>query len=200
MTEVLDNARNARKFGAQYGGIMMKTLGNAIPLIIVFAACFVLIWLIVRMRRDGQNNHYDEMQLAIRAKGYKMGFFVMLVGLFFVIFLMECTDVFQRMINPSFALGIVGFAGIVTFAVYCILNDAFYSIGQNRRTYIILCLIVILSNGIGMTGSIMEWTTSGEKTLSFDNSSSLLCCISFLIILIALLAKEKLDSKEEVLE
>ena len=178
----------------------MKILENVIPNLLIFAVLFALIWIIVRMRRDGQNNHYDEMQLSIRLKGYKIGFFVTLTGLFILIFLMECSNVFESKVSASFALGLVGFAGIVTFAVYCILKDAFYSIGQNRRSYMILCLIVILSNGIGMIGSVREWMDSEDKALTFVNSANLLCGVSFLIILIALIAKDNIDRRDEVAE
>ena len=178
----------------------MKTLENVIPHLLIFAVLFALIWIIVRMRRDGQNNHYDEMQLSIRLKGYKIGFFVTLTGLFILIFTMECSNVFESKVSASFALGLVGFAGIVTFAVYCILKDAFFSIGQNRKSYMILCLIVVLSSGIGMIGSVREWMASEDKTLTFVNSANLLCGVSFLIILIALIAKDVHDRKEEAAE
>ncbi|MBR6329943.1 MAG: hypothetical protein IKR68_09915 [Lachnospiraceae bacterium] len=39
-------------------------------------------------------------------------------------------------------------AGIVTFIVYCVFKDAFYSIGQNRKGYIILCILAVISNAV----------------------------------------------------
>ena len=176
--------------------IAMKILENAVIPVIVFVCLFAIIWFMTRKSSTRNNAHYDEMQLQIRAAGYRMGFYVTLAGLLAVILLMECTGVFDHMLSPSFALGVVAFAGIVTFAVYCICKDAFYSVGQNRRTYIIICIIVVIANGIGMIGTIRERIQSENKMLSFSNSANLLCAVSFLVILIALLAKERHDRNE----
>ena len=90
----------------------------------------------------------------------------------------------------------VGLTGIVAFTVYCIFKDAFYSIGQNRKGYIFLCVLVILANGIGAISHISEGTLIEDGMVKFTNCGGLLCAAGFLVILISLLIKEVSSRKE----
>ena len=103
---------------------------------------------------------------------------------------------FGKVISPSFCMMAVGLTGIVAFTVYCIFKDAFYSIGQNRKGYISLCVLVIIANGIGAIGRIREGTLIEDGVVTFSSCGGLLCAAGFLVILISLLIKEVSDKKE----
>ena len=163
---------------------------------ILALAVIILVVLTFSKKRDRNECHYDEMQLKFRADGYRLGFFVTLFTLLILIFLTECLDTFQNVIKPSFGMFVAAMAGIVTFVVYCIRKDAFYSIGQNRRSYMLLCVAVIIANGIGSIRHITERTLLVDGALTFSNSSGIVCALSFLIILCALVVKQRQEAKE----
>ena len=161
------------------------------------AAAVVIILVILtfaRSKKSKKEPHYDEMQIRIRATGYKIGFFVTLIGVFLLAFLTEMSDAFSRAVPPVFGMAAVGFAGIVVFAVYCIFKDAFYSIGQNRKSYVILCAVIVVMNGAGIVPQIRS------RSLFLADYMNLLCFVCFAVILIALLVKGVIDRREEVAE
>lgn len=174
----------------------MGLLGNTwTPIILVVV--YVIIFIIFA-RLINKDAHYDERQLQFRANGYKIGFFFVMIGVFVIIFLIEATDIFSRYITPSFALGIVAYGALALFSVYCIFKDAYYSINQNRILHILICLCIIIPNGIGAYRNIVERTVVKNELIAFSNSGNMLCATCFLIILIALIIKAAKEKREEV--
>ena len=47
----------------------------------------LLVYVIVNAKK--KDNHFDEMQLIKRAKGYKIGYFILLIGLLSTVYLMK---------------------------------------------------------------------------------------------------------------
>ena len=167
--------------------------------IIPIVAVMLIVGVIMYLANKGgtrNNSHYDEMQLKIRATGYKIGFFVTLIGLFVFGFLIECVPNISKVISPAFCMMSVGLIGIFTFAVYCIFNDAFYSIGQSRKRYMYICVLVIITNGLGAVRHISDGNLIEGGTVTFSNCGGLVCAIGFLIILISLIVKEAMSRKE----
>ena len=173
-------------------------MSSAAELIIPVAAFVVIFILILALSKSkgGKETHYDEMQLKFRAAGYKTGFFVTLAGIMVYIVLSELSDGFNNAVGSTFAMYAVAMAGIVAFAVYCISKDAFYSIGQNKRYYMILCVCVIVTNAVGAAGEIAGGTIPAEGRLTFSNSANFVTMAGFLIILIALAVKNAKDRNE----
>ena len=157
-------------------------------------AVAVAIFVLAKRGRDRKDIHYDEMQLVIRGTGYRIGFFVTVIGLFIVSFLFDYSDSLSRLVSPTFCMMAVALAGIVT--VYCVFKDAFYSIGQNRKGYIILCILAVISNAVGFSGHVLGGTLFDTGALTFSEGGTLICAVSFLVILIALAIKEIMDKKE----
>lgn len=173
----------------------MSAFENTI-LPVAAVAIIIAVMILIGKKNSGKNRHFDEMQLKIRAEGYRIGFFVTLIGLFIMTLLTELTDIFGKMIAPSVSMWIAGFAGLTVFVVYCIFKDAFYSIGQNRKSYMILCVCIILANGIGAVGQLKERELSGDGLFTFSSCSNLICAACFLIILVSLFIKEAVSRKE----
>ena len=175
---------------------IMELFENVIMPVLMIVLIIGAAFLISKKNSTRKNTHFDEMQLKIRGNGYKIGFFVTLAALFVFALLFELSDTFGSGIDPSFCIWTAGFAGIVSFVVYCIFKDAFYSIGQNRKYYIIICFLVILTNGIGASRHISEGTLIEDGAVKFSNCGSLLCAVSFLIILVSLIVREGMSRKE----
>lgn len=158
----------------------------------IMAGLMLGIWAL--SRKAAQTRHYDEMQLKIRANGYKLGFFTVLALLALLMVLSETG--LSSVVSPSLALFAVLMAGVITFAVYCILHEAFLSVGNQGKSYLAVFTIVIACNAAVavvrlLNGEIME---NGLVTLDFGAPA--LVCVGFLAALIALLIKMARVRKE----
>ena len=173
----------------------MEILGNVLIPILALAVIILLILFISKSRKDGR--HYDEMQEHIRATGYKISYFVTLIGLTLLCILMETIPAFSRVISPTFGMFTVLMAGIVTFVIYCIFHDSFLSIGQNIKSYMVLCIVIIVCNGIGCARQISEKSFLEDGQLTFSGASNLVCALSFLVILIALVIRNAKSGETE---
>ena len=175
--------------------VMGITDSPVFPIAAVIIIIFTIL-ILSRKSKSYQEKHFDEMQLSIRAAGYKIGYFVTLAGLLVLIILMDSVEGFSRQVAPSFGMFVVMMTGIVVFVIYCIFKEAFFSIGQNRRSYILLCLLILLVNGTGAVGQMKGRIYEDEGVFTFSNSANLVCSLSFLIILICLVIKSVMDRKE----
>ncbi len=174
---------------------MDEFVSEVIPIAVAFfLVCFIIFVVKDSTRKD---SHFDEMQLKIRATGYKIGFYVTLIGVFIFGYLFEVNPGFNKVLSPSFCMMAAGLVGIFSFAVYCIFKDAFYSIGQNRKVYIWICVLVIFTNSLGAIRHISDGTFIEDGIVSFSNCGGLLCATGFLVILISLIVKERVSKKEE---
>jgi hypothetical protein len=71
-------------------------------------------------------------------------------------------------------LFVILYAGVTVFAVYSILNNAFFRVLENGNRYLLLCVFLIVSNGASLFQSIRSgrflehvcWTL-GREGLTF---------------------------------
>ena len=119
--------------------------------------------------------HYDEIRLQIRGNAYKLGFSVIIV-LLAVTGLLYDTDGLNisNYMTTDMLLFLILYAGVTVFAVYSILNDAFFRVLENRNRYLLLCALIIVSNAASLLQSIRSgrfWSmvcwTFGREGLTF---------------------------------
>ncbi len=156
----------------------------------------VFVFLVVKKEKtvNNEHGHFDEMQEKIRSDAFKIGYFVTIMCMVFLIFMMELIDI-QKWVEYSFALLVVMMIGIVVFAVYCIYKEAFFKIGVSGTSYIYLCIAVCFSNGGVAIMRFNEGSLCKNGVITFDGGSSLVTGVSFFIILVALLLKKANVSK-----
>jgi len=174
---------------------MSETLYYGITFIIVFAFVFILL-LLIKHTRAKTSADYDERQELIRGKAYKCAFMFCLVFSLVSGLILEFSG--TSFVSPGAALLITAFLGVMIFADCCIVKDAFYSLSQSRRWYVILCIIIIISTGISTIDTIHSGGFTGG--LTFYNTSSPLCMILFLNILIVMAVKTVLSRREDANE
>ncbi len=162
----------------------------------VLAVIAIIAAVLLADRRARKEAHYDEMQLKIRGEGYRLGFIVTLAALCILLFMTEMSEGFGRLVTPSFGMFAVMMTGIVVFIVYCIFREAFFRIGQNGRYYITLCLVVVAINGASAVSRITDGSFPGSGGITFQGGANLVCALSFLIILAAILIKSITGRKE----
>lgn len=168
--------------------------------IICGLAICVVIGLIFRLRRGKKSNQgkveYDERQLLARGRAYKAGFFVTLIYCLLFAALSVTEIAFFQSVT-GMLIGV--FLGIAVFAVTAIRNDAYLGLNENKRSFLILGIIVAAANLIigvcnGLEGNLLK-----DGQLTFD-CLNLMVGILFTVIVAALLIHDRQNKKEETEE
>ena len=164
-----------------------------VPILLVAVLCAVIALVSSGARRT---KHYDEMQLKIRADGYRLGYTVTLIALFAAIFLGEF-GVLDGVMTQAFADYAALMLGIAVFAVYCIWHEAFFSVSDKSGAYIVLCVLIVLLDGFSAVSRIMDGSVRENGVVTFESGNSTLMTLLFLAILIALLVKRAQLKRED---
>lgn len=149
------------------------------------AGVFVLIRF--ALVRNTENSQYDERQTAGRGKAYRLAFFSLMI----YSLLYACLDAGGiRWCAPGVGPVAGIFVGITVFAVTAIGSDALVGLRTSRKSAVMLWSIVILVQAVCFTtdcakGKLIE---NGLLTVTFI---SLICVVSFLIILAAYLVHNR---------
>lgn|GEM_PF-1854408 len=109
-------------------------------LIVTYVLLFGLIYFLRKKLKKSE--HYDEMQLQIRADAYKYAYgttVVLLAGLILTVSIDSAAVPSYLLVG---VLIIIMLAGVLVFGVYCIKHDSFFFIGQDWRRYFWLCIAV----------------------------------------------------------
>lgn len=165
----------------------------------------MLLWLIMLVgivalffglrRSRGEHREYDERQLALRAEGYRRGFFVTLAAGAAALVLLEAGLIPAAC--ATLALYIALLAGITTFAVFCIVKDVFFHIGEKGTYYMAVCAVIVLADGAAAVSEIVNGTILENGVPTFTSCSSLILALLFLVILVALLVRRSRGERDE---
>ncbi len=137
---------------------------------LLYLAGYLVIFgiIIFLKRRLKTSEHYDEMQLQIRADAYKYAYgttVVLLAGLILMV-------VIDSEAVPSYILSgvllIILLAGVLVFGVYCIRHDSFFFIGQDWRRYFGLCIVVDAINLFTLVQNTIKLFTKNNETLELQ--------------------------------
>lgn len=157
---------------------------------------FALIWKFSKKSMKGQ---FDERQELVRGRGYKYACFTLL-GLLTLDLLLESYGTFETLpVSRALALFFIILAGVMVYALYCIKNDSYFGVGTDTRTYRAVMWVVIVSNAISGFSNLKDGAMVNGK-LAFGPCASLLFCLAFVIIMIALYVKKYRLDKEEAAE
>ena len=161
--------------------------------VVIALAVLLILW---KVKGTSLNGKYDERQELVRGRGYKYAFFtiVILVFLYMIVDMLGITDM-MPFTHSSLAIAIL-FIGVMVYAVYCIRNDAYFGIGQNRRTYCILLGFIIVLNLLSAVMNLRDEPFEGGK-LALGPCMQILCVITFGVVLISLLIKGREDGAED---
>ena len=134
------------------------------------------------------NNDFDERQELVRGKAYKYGFFTMIIMTLFVMAAIEFN--ISLPVTASLAMFIALLISIDVYAVYSIINDAYFGVGTNKMRYCIFFIIIMAVNlfaGISNLNSMAE--TGKNMVLGFSDGSNLCIALAFLPLLVIMLVK-----------
>ena len=163
--------------------------------LILFAVCVMIILLIALSKeRRLQSPQYDERQELERGRGFRYGFFTMLIFNGGVL----CFD-WTGIIPGSnqmilYASGL--FAGLLVYAVYCIWHESYFAL--NQRTNVVISFFTF----IGLFNLVIAITTIARGTMMENGRFSttflnLECAVLFLILMVTMLIKKLRDRKAD---
>ncbi len=154
---------------------------------------FVLLYRLVN--KDGKwKTEYDEKQEAVRGKGFKYGFFTMILYNGAIIILSATGFTIPMIHEVVLFTGIM--LGAIVMASYDIWHDAYMGLNTNAKGFAVFAIVVA---GINLLSALFSWKDTemfeaGKLQFPFMN---LICCLSFVLIGIQLFAKSIMDKKEE---
>lgn len=158
----------------------------------LFVLFFVIIFSASRMKKKGRGE-YDERQQLVRGKGYKAGFFTMLICNMLILLLAN-DDGSMKYINTDVAVMISAFVALIVFAVYCIFNDGYFGVVENPKSTIIgLFLIGVANMIIGFSNS-ESWVVDGKLSLGVLNFA---CGATLFIVSFAGTIKLAINKRED---
>lgn len=172
-------------------------VGFLVGLLLVFIA-FSIIGYLYKKKTGISKFTFDERQTLSRGKAYKHAFYVSLAyqcayGLFDMATGIKWCDPFTGIM-----IGVCLSASV--FAISCILNDAYLSLKENPKRYIILFTGLGLINlGIGAVNASNVSKIVENGKLQYPTTNFIVSTMIF-IILIVFIAKTLIDKKHEGLE
>ena len=157
---------------------------------------FAVVW---KFSRKSMKGTFDERQELVRGRGYRYACFTML-GLLVLDLLLESYGAFETLpVTRTLAIFFMILAGVMVYALYCIKNDSYFGVGTDTRTYRAVMWVVIVCNAVSGFSKLKDGAMEDGK-LAFSPCASLLFCLAFVIIMIALSVKQRKMAAEEAAE
>lgn len=167
---------------------MVLILGVVIGLLVV------VIILAVTKTGDDTKNQFDERQELVRGKGFQYGFFAIMISNAVLLFMKALEIPLFSDLQVAMVLSIV--IGIGVFACYCIWNDGYFALNENRKSLLIMLGFIGLLNLVIGIGNIFAGVVIENGAFTF-RSTNLFCSMMFIVVFIMLLLKQIKDGKEE---
>ena len=140
--------------------------------------------------------HFDEMQLLIRATAYRNAYFTV-IGVLATLMVLS-TFGLNNIVDTATQMCTALMAGITVFAVYCIRKDAFFGIDYDNKGYVYMIFAIGVFNLVMGIWRLIDGTIRVDGVITFTHgASNLIIGAGFFIVLVALLLK-KSDDKSEV--
>ncbi len=167
-----------------------------ITLVISATIGLLLAAIILAVTKNGDKAKckFDERQELVRGRGFKYGFFTMMIssGILIALNALEVT-LFD---NSEAAMLLSIILGVSVFAGYCIWNDGYFALNENRGKLLVILGFCGLLNTAVSVGNIIHGNILENGALTFS-SGNLFIAIMFVAIFIVMLLKHIKDGKED---
>ncbi|MBE5883791.1 MAG: hypothetical protein E7291_05195 [Lachnospiraceae bacterium] len=161
---------------------------------VILGILIVVIMLAATKKGERVKCDYDERQEIVKGKGFQYGFFTVIICNAILIFLSVLKVTFLREMEAALFISVV--LGVAVYVSYCIWNDGYFALNENRKSLIIIfATIGILNIAIGIR-NIINGSFIRNGSLTFE-SINFFCGLLMLEILIVILLKKMRDGKEE---
>ena len=173
-------------------------MGNGYKIGLIFGVVvgiFVVVILLAVSKKGNETKcQFDERQELVRGRGFKYGFFTMMIGNAVMLFLNILEIPLFSQLEVAMTASIL--AGVGVFAGYCIWNDGYFALNENRRFLMIMFALIGVMNLIIGIGNLVAGEAIQDGVLSF-RSVNFFCAVLFIVMFIIFLAKHIKDRKDE---
>lgn len=170
-----------------------RLVGLAIGVIVGLLICFIAFH---KMNKNGKiKTEYDERQNEIRGKGYKVGFWTQ-AAIFILLMILDMIEInipAEKMI--IYYSGLI--VGVVAMCTYCIWNGAYFGLNNDTKKWLIFFVVFAIFNFAISYKSYANGTLIVNGIIG-AGAVNLLSGIMLLFILIVLLIKKLVESRENV--
>lgn len=166
-------------------------------LAIVIAVAIAAIFALAARRSKKNDKQFDERQQLARGSAFRLAFKALVIYL--AGYSILCA-IFERGLMEPGVEGMFGvFLSLTFFAVDCILHDAFFQIGQNGRSYLILCAVIVLVSGLNAARHLRAGDLIANGMLTFEAllPFEALCFLAIGAAVIVKLRREKREAGDE---
>ncbi|MCH5202621.1 MAG: hypothetical protein J1F17_05380 [Oscillospiraceae bacterium] len=172
---------------------MRTELSYVIGLLAGLILVVLLSVLFYIFRKNKQKKKYDERQKAIQGVAYKLGFFTLLG--YFLINGCIC-EILKKSWGSPMEMNFIGVClSLVVFVGYSVIKDAYVSINQKEKSYIISFAVVAILN---IFCYFINSSVSAEITNIYN--MNLICGITFALLTVIVIVKnivDRIKSKKE---
>lgn len=171
-------------------------IGLKVAFVIGLGVGLLVVAICVAASKNGDEvkNQFDERQELVRGKGFKYGFFMMMITNAVLLFLHVLEVPLFRNMEVAMTASIV--MGVSVFASYCIWNDGYFALNENRKSLLIMFGFIGVLNLVIGIGNIIAGVVIENGAFTF-RSTNLFCSLMFIVVFIMLLLKQIKDGKEE---
>lgn len=162
---------------------------------------FLTVWIIffIKMvyeyKKNGvKNDDYDERQQFVRYRGYKLGFYV-------IVLFLVCVCLIEGIANRHFidtdALTIIGIClSVGVHVTYCIWNEGYFPVKNNRKSFIIMALATAVLYIFFSIEAVKEGKIVVDGVIT-GKCGNIACAVLFTFICIVALTKFAIEKKED---
>ncbi len=171
-------------------------IGLKVAFVIGLAIGLLVVAIVFAVTKKGNEtkNQFDERQELVRGKGFKYGFFTMMITNAALLFLKILEVALFSNMEVAMTASIV--IGVSVFASYCIWNDGYFALNENRKSLLIIFGLIGALNLVIGIGNIFAGVIIENGALTF-RSTNLFCSLMFIVVFVVLLLKHIKDGKEE---
>lgn len=157
---------------------------------IAFAVFFC--FLVSLKKKEGKR--YDERQQIVRGIGYKYAFFS---TIFYFLVVALVSEAVEKQFMTRLAEAIIGLCfGVAVYVVYCILNDGYFAINENRTAVLITLAIMGVINIVIGADQIVHGGIIKDGVIT-EKCSNVAVGTLFIAVFIACAIKSVIEKKED---
>lgn len=174
----------------------MRVNTNGLSGILGFVIGLILCIVIFRFFNSNKKakTEYDERQELVRGRGYKYGFYTALIYLVVAIFPPVLGfDLYKN--GPIICIGGICLS-VLVLCIYNLWHDSYWGLNNDRKKYIILIIVIALFNGFVAVRAILNGDFIQDGVIK-GAGANLICSVTFVILLIAILIKSVISKKED---
>ncbi len=197
-TEMYEDFESNGSWEWQYQIKLIKTVnmkGIAVFCGLIAGVLFTILFLALTKTDKNVKCKFDERQELVRGKGFQYGFFSMLI----CNLLFTCMELAEMPLFAEFEVLILisSIIGIGVCVVYCIWNEGYFALNENKKRLMILFAVISVMNFIVGGFWIFKDMVIRNGKLTYY-STNLFCGLLFIIIYLTMLLKRICkDGKDE---